>query len=123
MCLPAAPETGDAIDGSSAVTSTTSVVVTDPAIDSRGRMCCVSFPAYRLCPLRAAVSVSLSLYANLSNMMFAKTVEKMYLQLNAKKMLFLRALINHVPIFISMYNNSAEMLYQTQSYVEWNIVQ
>ena len=48
MCLSAAPETGDAIDGSSAVTSTASVVVTDPAIDSRGRMCCVSLPAYRL---------------------------------------------------------------------------
>ena len=61
MCLPAAPETGDAIDGSSAVTSTTSVVVTDPAIDSRGRMCCVSLPAYRLCPLRAVVSVSPSI--------------------------------------------------------------
>ena len=43
MCFPAAPETGDAIDGSSAVTSTTSVVVTDPAIDSRGRMCCNNY--------------------------------------------------------------------------------
>ena len=60
MCLPAAPETRDAIDGSSAVT-TASVVVTDPAIDSIGRMCCVSLPAYRLCPLRAVVSVSPSI--------------------------------------------------------------
>ena len=59
MCLPAAPETGDAIDGSSAVTSTTSIVVTDPVIDSRGRMCCVSLLAYRLGPLGAVVSVSL----------------------------------------------------------------
>ena len=40
MCLSAASETKDAIDGSSAVMSTT-IVVTDPAIDSRGRMCFV----------------------------------------------------------------------------------
>ena len=59
MCLPAAPETRD---GSSAVTSTTSVVVTDPAIGSRGRMCCVSFPAYGLGQLRVVVSVSLYIY-------------------------------------------------------------
>ena len=59
MCFPAAPETRDAIGGSSVVTSTTSVVVTDPAIDSRGRMCYESIPAYRLCPLRAVVSGSL----------------------------------------------------------------
>ena len=61
MCLSAAPETGDAIDGSSAVTSTASVVVTDPAIDSRGRICCVPLPAYGLYQLRVFVSVSLSI--------------------------------------------------------------
>ena len=61
MCLSVAPETGDAINGSSAVISTTSVVVTDPAIDSRGRMCCMPLPAYGLGQLRAVVSVSLSI--------------------------------------------------------------
>ena len=62
MFLSVALEAGDAIDGSSAVTSTTSAVVTDPAIDSRGRICCVSLPTYRLRPLRAVVSLSLSIY-------------------------------------------------------------
>ena len=61
MCLSVALEAGDAINGSSAVINTTSVVVTDPAIDSRGMMCCVSLPAYGLGTLRAVVSVSLSI--------------------------------------------------------------